>query len=86
MGLKRRAKLAAPHKQQRMQERRGALAVCMRFSSWPGQIPTQLVVQTLNVVRVCLAHRVLGMRNDGSVGLVVIGAVLNVLCLRQLGL
>ena len=69
-----------------MQERRGALAVCMRFSSEPSQIPTQLVVQALNVVRVCLAHRVLGMCNDGSVGLVVVGAVLNVRRLRQLGL
>ena len=69
-----------------MQERRGALAVRMRFPSEPGQIPPQLVVQALNVVRVRLAHRVLGRRNDGSVGLVMIGAVLNVLRLRQLGL
>ena len=69
-----------------MQERRGALAVRMRFPSEPGQIPPQLVVQALNVVRVRLAHRVLGIRNDGFVGLVMIGAVLNVPSLRQLGL
>ena len=38
------------------------------------------------MVRMRFADCVLGMRNDGSVGLVVIGAVLNVRRLRQLGL
>lgn len=69
-----------------MQERRGALAVCMRLSPQPSQVPAQLVVQALNVVRVRLANSMLSLRNDGSVGLVVIGAVLNVRRLRQLGL
>ena len=54
----------------------------MCLSTQPRQVPAQLVVQALNVVRVCLAHRVLRLRNDGSVGLVVIRAVLNVRRLR----
>ena len=59
----------------------------MCLSTQPRQVPAQLVVQALiNVVRVCLAHRVLRLRNDGFVGLVVIRAVLNVRRLRQLGL
>ena len=64
-----------------MQERLGALAVCMRLSPQSGQIPAQLVVQALNVVRMRLASCVLAALNDRSVGLVVVGAVLNVLCL-----
>ena len=58
----------------------------MGFASQSSQVPTQLVVQALNVVCMRFASRVLVARDDCSVGLVVVGAVLNVLCLRQLGL
>ena len=54
----------------------------MCLSPQSGQVPAQLVVHTLKMVRMRFADCVLGMRNDGSVGLVVIGAVLNVLGLR----
>lgn len=60
-----------------MQERLGALAVRMRFSMQPGQIPTQLVVQAFNVVRMGLPNRVMLPLNDGQVRLVLIGAILN---------
>lgn len=69
-----------------MQERHCALAVCMCLSTQPRQVPAQLVVQALNVVRMRLTSRVLAALDDGFVGLVVIGAVLNVRRLRQLGL
>ena len=58
----------------------------MCLSTQPRQVPAQLVVQALNVVRVRLTSRVLTALDDGSVGLVVIRAVLNVRRLRQLGL
>ena len=48
-----------------MQERGSALAICMRLSPKPSQVPTQLIVQTLNVMGMSLAYRVLLSLYDG---------------------
>ena len=42
-----------------MQERDSALAICMRFSPKPSQVPTQLVIETFDVMCMRLTSRVL---------------------------
>ena len=50
-----------------MQERGSALAICMRLSPKPSQVPAQLIVQTLNVMGMSLAYRVLFSLDDGLI-------------------
>ena len=73
-----------PYKQQGVQERVSALAVCMGSSAKSGQVASQLVVHTFNELRVRFAHTVLLGSNDALVGLVCVSAVANVLGFRQL--
>lgn len=56
----------------------------MGFASQPSQVPTQLVVQALDVMGMCFACRVLLRCNDALVGPVLVCAVLDVLGLREL--
>ena len=60
-----------------MQERVSALAIGMRFSSKSRQIPPQLVVQALDVVRMRLAYGVLLRFDDGLIGRMCIRAVMD---------
>lgn len=67
-----------------MQKRDSAFAIGMGLPVQPGQVPAQFVVQALNVMRVCLANRVLVSRQDAFVGLVVVCAVFDMRRLWQL--
>ena len=60
-----------------MQERGSALAICMRLSPKPSQVPTQLIVQTLNVMGMSLAYRVLLSLDDGLIRPMCIRAVMD---------
>ena len=84
LGLQRGGKFALPYEQDRMQERLGALAVCMRLPAQSRQVTPKLVVHALNVVRMGFALRVPHAGQNGAVRLVLVGAVLNVLCICQL--
>ena len=50
-----------------MQERGSALAICMRLSPKPSQVPAQLIVQALNVMGMSLAYGVLLSLDDGFI-------------------
>ena len=65
-----------------MQERLGALAICMGSAMQPCQVPTQLVVQALYVMRMRLAYGVLRAINDGSIRPMVVRAILDVIARR----
>ena len=60
-----------------MQERGSALAVCMRLSPKPSQVPAQLIVQALNAMGMRLAHCVLLSLDDGLVRPMCICAVID---------
>ncbi len=65
-----------------MQERLGALAVCMGFAMQPCQVPPQLVVQALYVMRMSLAYGVLRAINNSSIRPVVVSEIFNVIAHR----
>ena len=65
-----------------MQERGSALAIRVRFSPKPSHVPTQLVIETFNVMRVRLANRVLPGLDDALVRPMRIRAVMNVVVRR----
>lgn len=65
-----------------MQERASALAICMRLSAKPSQVPTQLVIETFDVMGMRLANRVLLSTNDGLVRPMCIRAVMDMFVRR----
>ena len=65
-----------------MQERGSALAICVCFSPKPSHVPTQLVIETFNVMRVRLANRVLLGLDDALVRPMRIRAVMDMFVSR----
>ena len=65
-----------------MQERGSALAIRMRLSPKPSQVPTQLVIETFDVMCVRLANRVLLGHDDALVRPMCIRAVMDMLVHR----
>ena len=65
-----------------MQERSSALAICMRLSPKPSQVPTQLVIETFDVMCMRLANRVLLSLDDGLIRPMRIRAVMDMFVRR----